>query len=129
MHIRYDLKNKVDLNQFRTQAIFFLSKEDCVFSFYLSDFSVTFEVSKGLCVNNFFKINFCIAEPVLKDNSSAYKIITPLNDTRIKEVSILSDLFNGETFAMEKSSKEEVCDFVVFILSCMRKIKKMSALA
>lgn len=132
MHIRYDLKNKVDLNQFKTQSFFFLQKEDCVFSFYLPDFSIIFEIFRAVdssTFNNFFKINFSITEPTFEFNAKIQKVITPLNNPTIKDIAIFADLFDGSTFTVEKSSKEEVHDFIIYILSCMRKVKKMSALA
>jgi len=133
MHIRYDLKNKLNLDNFKTQSFFFLDKEDCTFSFYLNEISISFDVAKAVDLstkNNFFKINFVFAEsdpnPIDK---TIYKVINPNNDARIKDIGFLNDIFNGEYFTTEKKSKQEVYDFILFMLNAVRKFKKLSVLA
>ncbi len=138
MHLRYDFKTKPDLSNFKTQSKFFLKKEDCVFSFYLEDFAVTFEVNKNEYlvvkqdgevddVKN-WKVKFSILESSVQDKNT-YRIVTPITDPKIQDITIISDFFNGSEFVCEKNSTEVVLIFVEYMLNCVRKLKRLSALA
>jgi uncharacterized protein YaaR (DUF327 family) len=132
MHIRYDLKNKIDLSQFKTQSSFFLQREDCVFSFYLNDFALSFDVKKNTTATDVqkFKVDFTISEVVENQSGDVfYKTISPHTDVRIKDIGFINDLFNGSDFSCLKASKEEVFEFIQFMINCMRKVKKLSSLA
>ena len=128
MHIRYDLKNKLDLSQFKTQSSFFLQKEDCVFSFYLKDFAISFNVEK--LPFDQFKIDFSISEIETNQNGDEYhKTVSPLSDFRMKDIDLFNEMFDGKGFSCLKKSKEEVFEFAQFMINCVRKIKKLSNLA
>lgn len=132
MHIRYDFKIKPDLSQFKTQCLFFLGKEPlCTFHFYLDNYTVLFDINRVENCQDSFKVSFKIAEAVSSSDSSSskYTFINPLNDARLKEIHFLSDIFNGDLFVAEKSSKEEVFNFISFILTSVRKIQSLSALS
>lgn len=139
MHLRYDFKNKTDLSNFKTQSKFFLKKEDCVFSFYLEDFAISFDVNKVIdispspdgeaIIKNLYKIQFSIIDIVNKHSGVEVATINPLTDFRFKDISQISDLFDGSSFVTSKESIEESLTFVEFMLNCVKKVKKMSALA
>jgi hypothetical protein len=133
MHLRYDLKNKLDLSNFQKQSSFFLEKEDCVFSFYLSDFAVSFNVTKDISSRHQHQIDISISELSATPNSNKdvfYKNINPLIDPRFRELEIIKDLFSsnhqGTTI---KSSKQEVIDFIFFMTKMMSKINRLSSIA
>ena len=130
MHLRYDLKNKLDLVNFEKQSSFFLNKEDCVFSFYLSDFAISFNVIKN---ESDFKVETSISE-LGKENKNGdvfYKSVVPCIDPRFSELDLFNEIFpqGSSQGVFNKNCKQDVLDAIVFIVKLMHKINKLASLA
>lgn len=133
MHLRYDLKNKLDLSNFETQSNFFLAKkQQCDFSFYLKDMAIVFEVEYDSIIANEYRIIVNMSElDKEKNETSPYRKIYPLTDPRFSDLSFIKDLFvNSSSEGLcAKSSKEDVIGFIMFMIKLMYKINKLSMVA
>ena len=132
MHLRYDLKNKLDLSNFKKQSAIFLEKQNCVFSFYLSDFAISFNVVKDIVSDSKYQIDIAISELVTANGNGDvfYKNINPLIDPRFRELEIIKDLFSSNNQGTSfKDSKSEIIDFIVFMTKMMSKINRLSSIA
>lgn len=132
MQIRYDMKNKLDFSNVRKQATFFLNKENCLFSFYLSTFAVNFSICKPLTQSDQYQIelNFSELSSSNKENNF-YVHVNPITDYRFKDLSFIQELFqNGSnTGNATKSSVEEAVNFVIYTVKYLDKVKDLSLIA
>jgi hypothetical protein len=121
MHLRYDLKNKLDLSNFEKQATFFISKESCDFSFYFADFSVYFETFA-----QDEKINLSVKIAETKPENIKYQYIDPKLDPRLSGLSFVDEIFNsGHVGHCVISSIKETIEYIVYVVKIMSKINKL----
>jgi hypothetical protein len=132
MHLRYDLKNKLDLSNFERQALVFLNKEECIFSFYLTDFAVLFSVNKNIDAESEFKVKVSLSEidKTHKSSDSVYININPLTDFRFNNLEIIHELYTNPASPSTciKTSKQDVIEFINFTVRLLHKINKLSAI-
>jgi hypothetical protein len=130
MHLRYDLKNKLDLSNFEKQSYFFLNKEDCIFSFYLTDFAISFNVARKESEGCLVGISLSELSEINQNGDIFYKNIDPLHDPRFKEISFITEMFvSGSPGTCTKSSKQETINYILFMIKAMSKINKLALIA
>lgn len=130
MHIRYDLKSVSDFSNIRKQTSFFLKKENCVFSFYLSEMAVNFSISKK--EKDQYIIEFNFSELSSNNESSVYNRIIPSNDYRLKDLSFIQSYFteDGSNIGYtQKENAEQSIDFIIYTVKFINKIKELSLIA
>lgn len=131
MHLRYDLKNKLDLSNFEKQALFFLNKEDCTFSFYLNEFAILFDVylnkKEG---SSEFNVEASISELNKDENSTTtYRTVDPNQDPRFNGISLVTEIFVGTKGIKPIKTKQEVLEFIYLMIKIINKVNKLSFIA
>lgn len=133
MHLRYDLQNCLNLSNFSKQAGFFLNKENCNFSFYLSDFAINFNILKDIERSDKYVVTISISEQN-KDNKyegdeyKAYRTIDPNVDIRFKDLSMIQEVFvsGSDKGLCSKNSVAECIDYMIMFVKVLNKINKLS---
>lgn len=129
MKFRYDFAEKLDLTRFRKQAPHYISLgRESTFELYVSDFRINVSVAtpddqNAHTVSLFF-------EEIKRDPDGeiiSARIITPLIDTRFKEIKSIQGLFDGSDYKshFESNSSALTVDNICNIVRLVHKINNL----
>lgn len=128
MHLRYDLPGKLNVNNFTKQASHFLNKENCIFSFYFSDFAVTFAANKDIEYSDKITINCSISEQKnVTGKGVMWLSIIPSQDYRMKDLPIIEESFECDS-NVGISKHESIKLSIDYIICFVRIIAKINDL-